>query len=386
MRPSGAGLWGSCSAAPSMASQVPHGFAPEDTEARRRGNAGHWVVESVLLAFRDGAGEPLLPAQYVGREAPNGYIIDQEIADGAQVVTDDVLKVCNEFGALRALLIEHRLGRGPLEGLVTPGTLDIGLIVPEAERVFIWDAKFGRRLVRAENSKQLSIYCANLLVGKGLDFSRYALDLRIVQPFTYRATGPVDVWRCSVDDVAVVVQELKVKAQEAHTSPVATSGPHCVDCPGRATCATAIKADAAMFDYVDAPPVAADMSGHDLGVEFAALSAGIKRAEARRDDIEAMLLAGLSRGQYSDSGYAVGTGRGSDEFTKSDEVVKATVAAVGVKATKDVMLTPNQLKQAMPLALRSVVDGITRRKAGKQKLIRAEDSIISRAFKPKKES
>ena len=122
---SGAPIWGNCSGHILARADYPD-FETEDT---RRGTAGHWVAAVVLQSYTATDGRPLLNcAKLVGQTAPNGYVIDDEVADGAQVYVDDVLQVCQQTGGLRSLLIEHRVFMPEIHQH-NWGTLDTALVL-----------------------------------------------------------------------------------------------------------------------------------------------------------------------------------------------------------------------------------------------------------------
>ena len=100
--PSSAGQWGNCSGSAIAQASVPN----VETEANRIGTATHWVGESTLAVWKVDRSGKLLCSDFIGKAAPNGVVIDRDMAEGAQVYVDDVLQVAQKHGGLRALLIE----------------------------------------------------------------------------------------------------------------------------------------------------------------------------------------------------------------------------------------------------------------------------------------
>jgi len=118
-----------------------------DTEDTRAGTAAHWVMADKLTALvrHHKAGTPMEQldtdcTMYLGRQAPNGVIVDEGIAEGAQVMVDDVMEVCRRFDCLRDLLIEHRVYMPKIHP-ENWGTLDAGVYLPQRRVLFLWDYK-----------------------------------------------------------------------------------------------------------------------------------------------------------------------------------------------------------------------------------------------------
>ena len=82
LAPSSAAQWAYCAASPTMTLQ--HGL-PDKPEDTADGTAAHWVCSETLLSFKDNSESVRLPHSFVGEIAPNGVVITEEMADGAQM-------------------------------------------------------------------------------------------------------------------------------------------------------------------------------------------------------------------------------------------------------------------------------------------------------------
>lgn len=380
--PSSATQWGNCSG--SVAAQAP--FPDTESEQSREGTAAHWVMSETLLNHRDGRDGPRECVGYLGRKDPAGVIIDDKMVEGAQVIVDDVLDVCQRFDALPYLLIEHRVYM-PTIHPQNWGTLDVGLYLPFRNVLFLWDYKHGHREAPAPGNLQMVDYLKGLCEKyqiDGLLDQKTRFVVRIVQPYCYRIVGPVQEWTGMLSDLRGTWNTLSWKAHEAFTAPKLSTGPWCRDCKAVGTCSAARRAGYNFIDLVNEPYAMDRMTGADLAVERGIVSDGLAVAKARLEAIEDELHHRIKDGQH-DSGLTLETSAGRIEWTVTPATARALAAQFGVDATKDAVLTPTQTLAAAPAKVRpmlkQVMDRMTRRPAGKLKLVTADASRTARAFK-----
>lgn len=382
--PSGSPQWGICSG-----SILANMHAPDiDTEEKREGTAGHWVMEQCLLRWRDPDGGSPSCFEWVGKVAPNGVIIDEKMAEGAQVIVDDVLTVCNQYGGLRNLLIEFRVHM-PRIHEHNWGTLDVSLFVPEAALLFIWDYKGGHRENRAKENLQLIDYTQGLIEHHGIDGhadQHITASLRIVQPFCYKAKGPIDEWRVLLSDLRPYFNQLHGKAHEAFINPLLSTGPHCRDCAAVGKCSAQRKATYNLIDYANQPYEMDAMSGAELAVERSILIDGLAAAKSRLEAIEDDLQLRVSDGA-TDTGLALETKYGHIKWTVPYDQAIAFASQFQVDAQKKAAITPTQTIAAAPREMRPCIEqaikAVSTRPAGGLKLTNADDTIGARAFKRK---
>lgn len=383
--PSSAEQWGRCSGWLIATTGKPNIETPEN----REGTAAHWVGAEVLERFKAPDGGAPSAREYIGRAAPNGVVIDEKMAEGAQVLIDDVLEVCQRYGMLQHLLIEYRVSMPQIHP-ENWGTLDVSLYVPApVGLLFVWDYKHGHREVSARGNLQLIDYTAGLLNAYEIDgFTEQRVEVvhRIVQPFCYRPRGPVDEWTGPLTDLRGTYNQLATKAAEARICPTLTPGLHCRDCSAVGPCSAARSAVYGFIDYADRPYAMDTMTGRDLATEREILRDGLRVAQARLEAVEDDLTERLMAGEAG-TGLVLESSPGRLEFTCDPKTAAIFAQQFGVDINKPAVLTPSQSISKAPLAIRPVfkdaLKAITRRPAGGLKLTKSEESLGARAFSKK---
>lgn len=340
-----------------------------------------------------------MAGDWLGSTAPNGVIIDEEMAEGAQIFVDNALMIAQKHGALQSMLIEHRVSMPHIHPQ-NWGTLD--LCIPllktdeEGQRftggiIYMIDYKFGHRENKAFANLQLIDYLAGICEEFKIDghAERFIeVVFQIVQPFCYQAGGDgVDEWRTTVADLRGYINQLTAKAQEAFSNPTFSSGPHCRDCKSIVRCETARKSHYSLIDYTNEPCVIDNMNGQDLAVELGILKQGGVTLKARKEAIEEELKHRIGKGEATDSGLALENGQGRLAWTVPAPQALAFVAQLGVDATKADILTPTQTiakasKDMKPI-IEQAIKAVTKRPSTGLKLIKAADSKTARAFSKK---
>lgn len=384
LAPSSAPQWGNCSG-----SMLANMNAPDlDSEESLKGEAVHWVGEDCLRKWKDPDGGAHSCFEWVGSKAPNGVVIDEEMAEGAQVFVDDVLSVAQEHGALRNMLIEHRVAMPQIHAL-NWGTLDCCIPVMDKGLIYLWDYKNGHRENRAKGNLQLINYTAGMINDLNIDGKadqHIRVILRIVQPFCYKTQGPVDEWSFMLSDLRPYFNQLHAKAHEAMTNPTMSTGEWCRDCAAIRTCSAARRANYNLIDYVNEPYEMDAMDGATLAVERKILMCGLVSAKARLEAIEDDLHHRITGGAI-DTGLALQSKSGNLAWSIPPEQAIALASQFQGDIAKNAVLTPTQAKSRVPSELRGqfeqVLKTVTRRPSGGLKLIDADDTIGARAFKRK---
>lgn len=380
--PSFAPVWAHCSAAVMAALQAPQ----LDSEASREGTAAHWVVSSTLEGWRDG--NQLHPRNALGVKAPNGVVVDEKIIEGAQTMIDDVLEVAKTPDLAARLLVEHRVCMPHIHEQ-NWGTLDAGLYLPERKVLFIWDYKHGHRECRARENWQLIDYAEGLrhkFAIDGIQDQELTVVFRIVQPFCYRNSGPIDEWTCKLSDLRGHANRLRNQAVAAFTNPTLTSGQHCRDCPARGTCPGARRASYNLIDVVNEPYATDNMTAVDLATEWRILQGAVAATRARLEAIEDEIKHRLSNGEAG-TGLALESTYGRLAWSVPPQQAAALAQQFGFDISTFDVQTPTQAKQAAPREVRqqfeTVLETVTKRPATGMKLTDARDSITAKAFKRK---
>lgn len=389
--PSSAEQWGHCAGSFLAQQNLPD----LERERTRLGNATHWVIEQVQLAYKTGT--HILCDVFEGRQAPNGVIIDGEIVEGAQIYIDSVVEQVETLSARLGhdirdrLLVEHRVHAPQIHPTDNWGTLDTGLYVPELGTLLIWDYKHGNRECSVEDNLQIANYLAGIASAFRVDAlleSQITVVARIVQPFCYHARGPVREWTFTLSDLRGHWNTLHRQAHEAlGPNPTLTSGPWCRDCKAVGKCAVTRKARYNFIELANAAYEMDGMCGADLATEYRILGDGLEVAKARFKAIEDELVHRVQRGE-TDSGLALGTSSGREKWQIPHKQVVALCGQLGVDATKDGVKTPKQTRDSAPKEVRPMLQQImapvVRRSPGKLKLVPADKTKVARAFQPKR--
>lgn len=381
LAPSSAEQWGNC--AGSYRAQL--GMPDESTPAAREGTATHWMIEQVLRSHRSGV--PVSPASFEGTPAPNGVVLDQRAVEGAEVFVEHVLATCAGLGGLDGLMIEQRVSCPTIHPDVW-GTLDVAVFCPALNLLLVWDYKHGRLQCDAEGNKQLVCYLEGL---KTLFSINGAWDqqinvvARIVQPFCYRAGGPIDEWHLTLSDIRATVNTLASKATEAlGDDPKLNAGGWCRHCTAIVPCTAARTAGYGLTTVVDAPYQMDVMPGAALATERAVLQDAVALAKARLQAIEDELTHRVEQGDTS-CGLTLSTTKGREQFQVPDEQIIALCGALGVDATKPSLKTPKQVRDSAAKEVRPLLEAafkkVVSRKPGSRKLTPISESSVSKAFK-----
>jgi len=261
--PSGAGAWVVCGLWPTMNATFPQ----DDSEHTLGGHAAHWVSSE-----RFGGRDPL-----PGTLAPNGVVVDEEMAEAADVYVDDVRQTLGVNG-LPFLVVEQPI-EIPRVHPLNWGTPDAWAYVASTRTLFIWDFKFGHGYVDVYENWQLLNYVAGILDRKGLDGfeeQKTRVVMRVVQPRNYHRDGPVREWSANAADLRGYFNKLATAAEVATgPTPPARVGEHCEHCPGRHACPALQAAGYKLADVVRvAPPLELDDHAAALELMF------LERAEA----------------------------------------------------------------------------------------------------------
>ena len=400
LAPSSAAQWGNCSGSVMAQFQVPDAEHPRT----RAGTASHWVASEALLSYRDSEHGIARCDRFIGKTAPNGVVIDEEMAEGAQVYVDYCIDLaCHYDVTPETMLIEHRVSMPQIHAH-NWGTLDFALIHYDAEWVdhgtinarrrnivSIWlcDYKFGHRNVKAVGNLQLVNYCAGLINElniDGFEDQHIRVHFAVVQPFAFHGDGPVSTWTGTLSDLRADFNRLTAKAHEAFAAPSCTSGAWCRDCKAIIRCDTAKRSAYSVTDYVNEPVALETYTAEQLGTEYGILLAASKTLKARLEAIEEDLTHRIGKGEAG-SGFSVQSSKGRLAWTCDPAAAVAICSQFGVDAAKPGVLTPTQVKSKIPADKREsfeqVFKQITETPMRGMKLVPSKDSRTAHAFKRK---
>jgi len=362
--------------------------APDTSAQRtREGDAAHWVGETVLKHW---AGDfhnektVLLCTDLIGDTAPNGVVVDEEMAEGADELVHAVLDVCGN-GHLRAIRVEQRVNMPQIHEHCW-GTYDAAAFIPDWNELFIWDYKHGHREVTAVGNLQLICYAAGLANEYPVNADT-VVTMRIVQPYCYHADAPVWTWRVRYAELIPYLETLRIAAERAMTDPVLTPGLHCRDCAAVGRCASARRYGYSIVSYVDEPYLIESMTGPDLAAERLILRDGLPVIAERLEAIEDQLQDMVGKGDRS-SGLTVQNKQGRKKWSVPVAQVIAFARQFGADVAKPGTLTPTQSVARVPKEAREVFEAalpsLTTQSSSGVTLVPVENSRTTRAFKRRK--
>lgn len=381
LAPSSASQWVHCTALPHVESNAGVSASNPRTE---QGNAAHWALSESFVEAKD-------CAYFLGKQAPNGLFVDQEMVDGAEVMRTDILQTINHranaLDVRRTLLIEHRV-KMPQIHEQNWGTLDAACYDELKRVLFVWDYKHGHRKVNAFENWQLIDYVAGLVNHFNLqseDDTSITVVLRIVNPFAYRSTGPIEEWVCKLSDLRGYFNRLTSAAFEVFTNPKLKTGLHCRDCSKLSTCAAAREACYNVTEVISNElrfdTLSDDALANDLRIMKSIAPVIKSRIETLEDEALARIQAGKSvPGWTSEKSY------GRNNWSVSPQEVRTAAQMFGVDVDKkNELITPAQAVSACDVTTRDafklVVDNLSKRTSSGLKLVDAKDSRISTAFR-----
>ena len=389
--PSGADGWGNCSYWPYANQQFPK----PDTPASLEGTAVHWVASECLLNWKSQAIEADLSCcDFVGRTAPNGVVITEEMAERGQAFVDTCLEIAQANGGYANMLIESPVAMPRIHPTHNWGTPDFGCFNSQTGQLYVMDYKDGFLEVDPFECLQLVDYAEGLITQFNLSDQHLTVTLGIVQPRCYSALGPVRTWSTHATTLRPLLNQLHMQAGEVFNNPQQKAGAHCVHCPGLGKCGASRRYIYTLADYLAQPVVIDEMTPADLGVEYTTLKNVIRVGKARLEAIEASVANCVDRGEPG-TGYTkeVRTGAMKWDDSMAPAAVVALGDALGVDFSKADCKTPRQAIDAAKAHGRKVKDpsfasnieatikAVAPRAAGTSKLIKAEDSIVARIFK-----
>ena len=393
LAPSSAPVWGHCSGSVSANMQV----VKREHSRTRDGTASHWVGSECLTLWKEidvcSAGPSC--SDWIGKTAPNGVIIDQEMAEGAHMYVDNALNICHEHKAFDLMLIEHRVYMPDIHKH-NWGTLDLAIPLLNylngqvvGGMIYLIDYKYGHRANTAFENFQLLDYVFGLTVELNIDvqaMQNTEVIFQIVQPFSYHADNSIDECRVTLSEVLKFKSQLRHMANEAFTNPKFTSGPHCRDCESIMRCATNRKSSYSLIDYANEPFVIDNMNSADLANERRILTSGLIVTKARLEAIEEELTYRIKKGD-TQSGLTVQSAFGRLDWDVPAETAISLARQFGVDATKADVLTPTQTidaasKDMKPYIIK-VLKSVTSRPPRGVKLIKVENCMTSLAFSKK---
>lgn len=370
--PSKSHRWLNCSRSVIMERDKPE----NQNDAALEGDAAHWVAEKILTSYK-------LPGDIYhpqpGDKTNDGYEITEQMIDGAKLYVTDVLKIAQNFGGMSKLMIEDTVSI-PRIHQDCFGTVDCWVFDEKLKTLYVWDFKFGRRLVNVTDNSQLTCYAIGIIDQLGIDDQEIIVDMRIVQPRAFHVLGPVRNKVCYGSDLRALGNQLHGAAHDAIKGEGAfKTGDHCSDCMAKTNCSAFINASLNAIDVIDNTSDEVELTPNERSILISTLRTGKKRLEKLLSAIEEETSEMINQG-VTIPGFVNGRGQSAEVWAHDDDFVKTLGDCLGVDLRKEGVKTP---KQAQKLIVNSDISDYTKIVPGKVKLTQVEETLAYHVFKPR---
>lgn len=304
--------WVNCTGSVAMQTLYP---STDESDSQRDGKAVHHIIELILKAWRDGDSIPTIH-DLIDIEAPNGVIIDDDMAQAAIDYITDIMKYCNETGSLRLINIEDDLDLSHLGENMDNGRPDVYIYNPDKLEIFVSDFKYGHRVVDVFENHQLLCYVSGIMKKYDLFNASITVKMRVFQPRAPHPDGPSREWSTRIYDIDQYFNQIKSASEESHSdNAVCRSGDWCATCTGRHNCETFTRNVYAAMDYVN-QPVPFELNNAGLSAEYLLIEHAEKLLKARKSAIEPLCTNKMKQGKQL-PGLGVQQGFGHEKW-KSD--------------------------------------------------------------------
>lgn len=345
--PSSAFIWGSpdgCTGWPLMSQQYPQ---TEESEDSKIGTASHEIGATLIDNMSRGIYSNTF-SDFDNKQATNGVLFDEEMFDGAKIYADDVAVVMRKnaiFGGPH-FGIEQRIECPSIHEL-SFGTPDMWIYNHFNYHLWIWDYKFGHRIVEVFENWQMINYLAGLMDKlniNGLVDRRIIIHIRVIQPRAFHRDGIIREWTIKASKLRGYFNTLNSKAHESLGSEsIIRSGPHCRDCSARHACPSALESGLNLYE-VAKQPISIELSPDALGVQLSIVRRAIKQLEYIDSGLTEQ-AEGLIRNGKLLTGWSLKSGQGREIWSKSDSEIIALGKLLGHDLKKsDKPITPKQAR------------------------------------------
>lgn len=351
-----------------------------DSEASREGTAAHWVGEMAMPFKSMGLWNAGTMPQ-VGSVAPNGVVVNQQMADGAGLWVDHVMSVLDGAGPKAELYTERSIDIPAVHEL-SHGTPDTGIYVHWRKELHIVDFKYGFGIHEAVEHPQCVGYakgwvdrlCAEI---PDLQDSHLTVFITIVQPRAHHPMGPVRTWKCNGADLRGMINILSTQAHRSlEPDPLCRTGEGCTHCSARHACVANQQRAYAATQYVSAA-TSAELHGAALGLELKILADARIALKSRLTGLEEQAFSELLNGKEV-PGQQLGRGRGSYAWSRPVDEVIAMGDMMGVDLRKPASaITPTQAKN---LVDESVIKAYAQKYPGSQRLEPVNETLAQQVF------
>lgn len=311
--------WVNCNGSVMMQTLFPQ---TDETDSQREGKAVHWVAENILRAWKSTDTPIPTSATVVGMEAPNGVIIDDDMAQAAIDYVTDIMVYCNETGSLRHLNIEDVLDLSHLGPHMEDGRPDVYIWNPDKYEIFVSELKYGHCVVDVFENHQLTCYVSGIMEKYGITGIHdevVTVRMRIYQPRAPHIDGPSREWSCKASDLRGHINQIKWASDKAYRDDATCkSGDWCATCTARHGCETFTRDVYAAMSYIG-EPTPFNLSGAGLVAEHLLLERAKKLIDMRKSAIDEQCIGAIRNGQNL-PGLALEQGFGRETWKKDAPV------------------------------------------------------------------
>lgn len=334
LAPSAAARWVACAGSVALAALFPE---EEDSEEAREGTAAHWAAFEILHA------SPVA----VGQVAPNGFVLTEEMIDGAQMYVDEIDKKLAQYRLTRAdLIVERRVSIDRVHPK-NWGTPDCRFYVPWRKLLVLFDFKFGHRMIEVFECWQLIDYVVGSADELQLDDLTNSVEMVIVQPRSFHRDGPVREWMTRLCDLRAQVNILTMAAERAlEPGAKCTPNPECEFCPARHAC-EAVQHSAYRAVALSKGSTPLVLSPAAVGLELRTLEAAEAALAARISGLKAQAVA-LFKGGAQVPGWAMVPTSGREAWREDKPLAELLQLGelFGISLAKPAAITPGQARKA----------------------------------------
>lgn len=298
----------------------------EDSPFSREGHAAHWVLSNRLNQ------------ENIGKLAPNGERVTEEMIEGAELCYQSVSEVSARLGFPK-VHIEQRVNIYSINEECW-GTPDVFL--GTSNELHIWDYKYGHGYVEVFENWQLLEYASGVL---DLIPSE-TVTLYIVQPRCYDRRGRVRSWTITRDELEPYFDFLRAREMlAAMDEALCKPSPECGHCRARHACPALQLSSSHTLDIV-AGNISLDLTNHETGNELHYLKRAAKVLEARITGLEEQAKAMISRGEYV-PGFKLESTSSREKWVKDVEELMVLGDLMGIDLGKPrEIITPAQARKA----------------------------------------
>ena len=314
-----------------------------ETDAALEGTASHELAAAMISSMSRARTQFPERGETVGQRASNDWEWDDESYDGAIMYADEVRRIMADTGVFNPS-IEQRVSIGWIHA-ESWGTPDCSLWDAINTTLYVWDYKYGHKIVEAFENWQLIEYTTGILDALGVDGytdQTIKVVMTIIQPRAFHRDGPVRHWTVTASDLRGYVNQLiDVEAAALGDNPKTCTGNECSDCSARHACDTLSRASMGALHYLGLP-TPAPLDADSLSIELRMMRDAFALIKARKSGLEAQAEGLITQGDTV-RGYAMEPGQGRQAWTIPAEEAIGLGDLVGIDLRRKLdVITPKQ--------------------------------------------